>query len=543
MTTLACTSTPRSRERLTGDEPLGADGRPCPASAAFPFPVADRVPSMLTDAELNYLHWLTAQEHRGHGRVVELGCYLGGSTAALADGLLHNPHARAPMLTYDAFVMDEWSNSFLATPYAPGESFRPLFDLYQRHRADRLVVREGWIPEEVDDPAAERALYAEQEPVEILFVDAAKTWLLHDTILRTFGRHLIPGRSVLVHQDFKDPLVYWLPLHMHRLRDCFEPLDSIARSCTLSFRYVGGVAPRLAALGRPGTMSVAEIDSEWDAIDAYWAGYPCPELRPRLRLHRISHHFSVGAFDRVVEALERFAATLDQDACGSDGLQIAHAWRYLLDLMSWQLEQLEGVDPGVAAAIDALRERGLAAGDLATWSRVPSWSTAYLRHRLWRSVADRCRAQGWRRVALYGAGQHTRNLLAGGWPHGLLELVAILDDNAPGVTLAGWDVVDPRDAPRGLDAVVLSSDVYESVLAGRAARLFAPEGVPVVRIYTDDDGVGAACDPPAGEPARPGVTSAPTFGERMTDGSDDTITDGKTRRERGPQRAADRSPR
>ncbi len=243
MTTLTVTSTPPSRERLVGDEPLGTDGRSCAASAARPLPAADHVPSMLTDPELNYLHWLTAQEYRGQGRVVELGCYLGGSTAALADGMTHNPHARTRMLTYDAFIMDEWSNSFLATPYKAGESFRPLFDLYQRHRADRLTVREGWIPEDIA-PEAERELYPEQEPVEILFVDAAKTWPLHNTMLRTFGRHLIPHRSVLVHQDFKDPLVYWLPLHMHRLRACFEPLDSIARSCTLSFRYLGGIEPR-----------------------------------------------------------------------------------------------------------------------------------------------------------------------------------------------------------------------------------------------------------------------------------------------------------
>ena len=44
------------------------------------------VPTMLTRAELDYLSWLAA-DSTGEGRLCELGCFLGGSTWALASGL------------------------------------------------------------------------------------------------------------------------------------------------------------------------------------------------------------------------------------------------------------------------------------------------------------------------------------------------------------------------------------------------------------------------------------------------------------------------
>jgi hypothetical protein len=281
---------------------------------------------------------------------------------------------------------------------------------------------------------------------------------------------------------------------MYRLRDCFEPLDSIARSCTLSFLYRGGIAPHLAELGRPDPRPTAEIDATWDAIDAYWATFPCPELRPRLRMHRISHHFGVGGFERARLALTDFAETFDLATAGSDAPQVAHAWRYMLDVMRWQLTQHEDVDPALARTVETLRERELPGETRrSAWSRASGgtpWPNAFLCERLWRSVAQRCRAQGWRRVGLYGAGQHTRKLLASGWPHGIVELVAVLDDNAPDVAIDGFDVIDPghaQDLPDALDAIVISSDVYEGALAARARRLFGADGLPIVRVYTDEE--------------------------------------------------------
>ena len=45
------------------------------------------IPAMLSDEEKQYLVWLTATAFEGWGAIVDLGCWLGSSSAALAEGL------------------------------------------------------------------------------------------------------------------------------------------------------------------------------------------------------------------------------------------------------------------------------------------------------------------------------------------------------------------------------------------------------------------------------------------------------------------------
>ena len=321
-------------------------------------PPAARAPSMLTEAELNYLYWLTADAYRGRGRVVELGCYLGGSTAALVEGMTLNPRARTPLLTYDAFVMDEWSNRFLPTPYRPGESFRPLFEIHLRDRLHRIDVREGWIPTEMT-PDVERALYPEQEPIEILFIDAAKRPDVHHAILRCFGRHLVPGHAIVVQQDFKDAVAFWLPLDMTALGPCFEPLDSIPWSATLAFRYLGGLEERLDALVDPAVSDPARIESSWDEVDRHLTDVPCPELPALLRLQRASHLFQRGRLDAFGAELERFVATFDPRGPGQAAMAVVSQWHRFLETKRWQVAMWSEDAAGVDDTLARLQRRSL----------------------------------------------------------------------------------------------------------------------------------------------------------------------------------------
>jgi hypothetical protein len=460
---------------------------PAPAPAvtpweARPMPAEARVPSMLTDLELNYLHWLAAAAYRGAGRVVELGCFLGGSTAALVTGLAANPRATAPLLTYDAFILDEWSNRFLPTPYRPGESFRPLFDIHLRDRLDRITVREGWIPTDLAR-ADEPSLYPEQEAIEILFIDAAKRPAVHHTILRCFGRHLADD-AIVVQQDFKDPNCYWLPLDMTALGDCVEPVDSIPWSATLSFRHAGGLAGRLDALDEGAdTRDGAAIEAAWDEVDERLAGVDCPELPYLLRLQRASHLFARGETDRLFVELERFVDRFDAAEAGVAARPIVAQWHRFLEIKRWQVGLWPDDRAGVGPRLERLQRRSLD-GEVAV-PEAPGVPAGMILERLWHQVAARCVDRGWRRIALYGGGAHTRRLLATGWPHGRVEIAAILDDAPPEPSLAGIPIARPADAPTDLDAIVLSSDGYESHLAERARARFGALGLPVVRVYTD----------------------------------------------------------
>lgn len=95
----------------------------------------------------------------------------------------------------------------------------------------------------------------------------------------------------------------------------------------------------------------------------------------------------------------------------------------------------------------------------------------------------RLRAAGVGRIALYGAGRHTRRL--GEALAGTPEVVGIVDDRAgEGVSaqLWGFPVVGPREFPRlGAQAVIVSSDEHQEAMAARAAEWAGP--TPVVRLY------------------------------------------------------------
>lgn len=117
-----------------------------------------------------------------------------------------------------------------------------------------------------------------------------------------------------------------------------------------------------------------------------------------------------------------------------------------------------------------------------------------LRRRLIEQTAALCKARGYRRIALYGAGRHTLPLVRQPWQWHDVRVMAILDDNPSIDSLRGVPVIRPVDLPvrvpgaggrAGIDAVVISSDVHEGAMAEACARHAALDGIPVVRIYGD----------------------------------------------------------
>ena len=90
---------------------------------------------------------------------------------------------------------------------------------------------------------------------------------------------------------------------------------------------------------------------------------------------------------------------------------------------------------------------------------------------------------GIRRIALYGAGEHSRRLiaLAEGGP---CRIVAVIDDAPTHVRFAGLPLVTPADwAGLDADAIAISSRGSEATLAQRA-RSWLPPFVPIVCFYT-----------------------------------------------------------
>src|SRR5690606_1866350 len=64
-------------------------------------------------------------------------------------------------------------------------------------------------------------------PVEILFVDIAKSWELNAWVMDHWFTQLIPGRSLVVQQDYVYFHPYWIHLTMAHLAGAFELVDVV----------------------------------------------------------------------------------------------------------------------------------------------------------------------------------------------------------------------------------------------------------------------------------------------------------------------------
>ena len=179
--------------------------------------------------------------YRGVGVIVDAGSFLGKSAYFLARGLRANPNydpQRHRVHCFDSFeVYDDDTIDFVRNKFSQtvkiGDSIRPLFESQVAPFRDMLEVYAGDF-NTVVWPA---------QPVEFLFVDLAKTVSLCGRIAELFFTNLIPGHSLVVHQDYHHP---WLP-HIHvvmeYLSDYFELLvPRVEDSAAFRFRRADSIA-------------------------------------------------------------------------------------------------------------------------------------------------------------------------------------------------------------------------------------------------------------------------------------------------------------
>lgn len=436
---------------------------------------SDLVPTMLTRRELDYLHWL-AGEMRGFGRVVELGSFLGGSTAAIVKGLRDSGGVDRPVLVYDAFVAPDES-AFAAAPelagfgLEPGRSFRPFFDRLHTSRAGDIVIREGFLP--AGEPDA--SIYPESEPIGLLFVDIAKMWGVHLTVQVVFGRRVAPG-GTLVQQDFGDFRVPWLVIHMWRLRELFTPVHRVGATSTFAFER--SRVDAVDAFGELDRDAAAAPDELWPEIAAYWSRVlPADEdAEGWLAGYRAAHAVHAKRWDIAIDAARAHDDWRRSDA--SEGVHKAPGWDDFLAKLPERIRMRGGGERAAAKAQTLAHRRGaIASRDALVEPRA-----------VWSRVRAELSARGIRRVVLYGGGRHTRRLLDGGWLGSEIEVLAVADDNPATDAIAGVPVARPgalsADPALTGAAVVPSSDAYEAELFPAAERLAQRCGGVALRAYT-----------------------------------------------------------
>jgi len=220
------------------------------------------VPGMTAVTERAYFAWHGRELFRGVGEIVDLGAWFGSTTASLASGLVKNRHPAArgrDVHAYDQFLWEPWMDDYAGLaafgPYRAGDSFEGEFERVVAPWRDRIEVHAGDLHEQVWDAGA----------IEVLLVDAMKSWSLAQRIVTEFYPALVPGAAFVIHQDFCNAYTPWIHLSTYRLREHLTRVLDVPDSETVVFKLDRTLA------GEPDVLELSRASFDRDEIDRAFA--------------------------------------------------------------------------------------------------------------------------------------------------------------------------------------------------------------------------------------------------------------------------------
>ncbi|MDF1808556.1 MAG: glycosyltransferase [Phycisphaerales bacterium] len=186
--------------------------------------VLKKFPSMLTEGD-KALYFNAGQQYQFKGSIVDAGCFIGGTTMSLVQGLLQNSSVTRDnkdvtklIRVYDLFQIDDdyilehLRRNYPKHDFSNESSFLGVFEENMNEYSDMLDVRPG-------DVIA--AGYHDEQPIEILGVDLCKALPVTDFVVREFFPRLIEG-ALVIQQDYIHQYHPHIHLSMGLLDDYFE---------------------------------------------------------------------------------------------------------------------------------------------------------------------------------------------------------------------------------------------------------------------------------------------------------------------------------
>jgi hypothetical protein len=216
-------------------------------------------PSMLTEGDYA-IYFDAGRNFEFRGSIVDAGCFVGGTTMSLVQGLLQNPllasnqdKLQGLIRVYDLFQIDDdyilghLQKNYPQRDFNGQSSFLGVFEDNLSEHAHLLDVRPGDVM---------LAGYNDDEPIEILGVDLCKALPVTDYVVRTFFPRLMDN-ALVIQQDFIHQYHPHIHLSMLLLDDCFELDHELRWGGSLSYRLKRPITPEII------TQRFGESPEDW----------------------------------------------------------------------------------------------------------------------------------------------------------------------------------------------------------------------------------------------------------------------------------------
>jgi len=252
---------------------------------------------MLSLEEIRLLHWLTSEQYTGCGEIIDAGCFLGGSSVALADGLrcnrrLQQRQKEKRITSYDLFVADWYAHKYFLPEKQEGEDLSEYF-------LQNINPYEAYITTIKGDI---RLIEWSKRPIEIFFIDVAKQPDINDILIQRLFPCLMPGVSFVIQQDYVHEWLPWIHVTMEYFTEYFALRDYVGEGSAV-YQLIKPLPPD-KCLG----FSIQDIppEQQLELMDRALAKIPVPE-RKIVTLAKVRLLYDLGLVQEARALLDSLA--------------------------------------------------------------------------------------------------------------------------------------------------------------------------------------------------------------------------------------------
>lgn len=229
--------------------------------------------------------------------IVDAGAFLGASALCFAAGAAAagktGCNGRKLIHAYDYFkVVDQYVGEAIRRDFRPIAKGDSYLDIFQQQTAafEQLIE---------PHPGDFLAQNWHGDPIALLFIDIAKTSSLNAHVIGEFFPSLIPGESILVHQDYFHCWHPYIHISMEFFDDEFELMDEHVPHQSRVWRLVKPLSEEKLARMRHYDLSKAERLKFLDRLVEKSSGF----MAPMVKVVRIWQHCLDGDWDTAAAGI------------------------------------------------------------------------------------------------------------------------------------------------------------------------------------------------------------------------------------------------